>query len=318
MNLNAPDRVMILSDSQALADTLETQLQEVFKHLDLSIHYKPEVVAKRFIQRQCDVVVLAYHELNHAIRVRDEIAKLHQPSDKPFHAIVLCNKETVFKAYELSKKRFFYDYVVFWPLGFDPYRLIMSVHQAIDDLGYNADIQAQRLELESRRQRVQAISRLVEQLLTDQKAKKAELERMIRAAFKKLIMPSQFEKTSTEEQHRILVIDDDEFQCIMLRKILEEASFQVHTVTSGREGLDYLEKSKADIILLDVMMPELSGIDTLRQLKNNPELAGIPVIMVSGRHEKEVVLDCIMLGAINYIVKPVSKEVLLSHLPPQA
>lgn len=313
--LNTPDKVLILSDSQALIDTIELLLEDTIKHLQTFVHYKAEVAAKAFRQQQVDVVVLAYQDLQVAISVRDAIARLHQPNDKPFHAIVLCKKDTVVKAYELSRKRFFYDYVVFWPLGYDPYRLIMSIHQAIDDLGYNADIQMQRLELESRRQRIQAVSRLVEQLLTDQKAKKAELETMIRVALKKLTMPVRLDQSSTQEQLTVLVIDDDEFQCMVLKKILEEAGFKVQLATSGEQGLGYLEKSKVDIVLLDVMMPGLSGIDTLRQLKNDPELSDIPVIMVSGHHEKEVVLDCIMLGAINYIVKPVSKEVLLSHLP---
>ena len=313
--LNTPDNVLILSDSQALIDTIELLLADTIKHLQTFVHYKAEVVAKAFRQQQADVVVLAYQDLQVAINVRDAIAHLHQSNDKPFHAIVLCKKDTVVKAYELSRKRFFYDYVVFWPLGYDPYRLIMSIHQAIDDLGYNADIQMQRLELESRRQRIQAVSRLVEQLLTDQKAKKAELEKMIRVALKKLTMPVRLEQSSTQAQLTVLVIDDDEFQCMVLKKILEESGFRVQLATSGEQGLGYLEKFKVDIVLLDVMMPGLSGIDTLRQLKNDPELSDIPVIMVSGHHEKEVVLDCIMLGAINYIVKPVSKEVLLSHLP---
>ncbi len=317
MSVNSPDQVMVLSNSQALADTIELQLQDEFRHLQTFVHYKADLVAKMFINRQPDVVVLAYQELTNAIQVRDAIATLRKPQDKPFHAIVLSKKDTVMKAYELSKQRFFYDYVVFWPLGYDPYRLIMSVHQAIDDLGYNADIQAQRLELESRRQRVQAISHLVEQLLTDQKAKKVELEKLIRNSFQKLTMPSGFEKALTKEKLKVLVIDDDDFQCVLLKKILSEAGFAVHTALSGEAGLSYLDNNKVDIVLLDVMMPGLSGIDTLRQLKNDPELADIPVIMVSGHHEKEVVLDCIMLGAVNYIVKPVNKEVLLSHLPSQ-
>lgn len=306
---------MILSDSQALADTIELQLEDQFEHMSEFVHYRSDIVAKHFSQNPSDIVVLAYQELHHAVEVREAIARLRKPTDKPFHSIVLCKKDTVIKAYELSKQRFFYDYVVFWPLGYDPYRLIMSVHQAIDDLGYNADIQMQRLELESRRQRVQAISRLVEQLLTDQKAKKAELETMIRKAFKKLTMPSHFEKVATPDHLTVLVIDDDEFQCMLLKKILEESGFAVRIATSGEQGLEILDKSKLDIVLLDVMMPGLSGIETLRQLKNDPELADIPVIMVSGHHEKDVVLDCIMLGAQNYIVKPVNKELLLSHLP---
>ena len=315
MKVNLPDHVMILSDSQALADTIALQLEDEFQHLSAFVHYQSERVARYFGDSQSDIVVLAYQELNHAIATREAIGRLRKTTDKPFHAIVLCKKDTVIKAYDLSKQRFFYDYVVFWPLGYDPYRLIMSVHQAIDDLGYNADIQMQRLELESRRQRVQAVSRLVEQLLTDQKAKKVELEKMIRAAFKKLTLPVRFEKIPTQDHLTVLVIDDDEFQCMLLKKILEEAGFHVALAYSGEEGISYLEKTKTNFILLDVMMPGLSGIDTLRQLKNDPNLADIPVIMVSGRHEKEVVLDCIMLGAVNYIVKPVNKEVLLSHLP---
>lgn len=314
--VNSADKIMLASNSQAMIDTIKALLKDEFRHLDVCVHFNAEVVAQAFRKSQSDVLVLAFEELESAIRVREVISRVWQTSDKPFHAIVLCKKDTAAKAYQLSKQRYFYDYVVFWPLGYDPYRLIMSVHQAMDDLGYNADIQSQRLELETRRQRVKAVSRLVEQLLTDQKARKAELETTLRTALNKLTLPTMIHQNPVKDKPlQVLVVDDDEFQCRLLQKILEEAHYQVFIALSGEDALSQLEQLKPDFILLDVIMPNISGVETLRQLKNNPELADIPVIMISGNKEKEIVLDCIMLGATNYIVKPVNKEVLLSHLP---
>lgn len=314
--VNTPDRVMIVSDSQALADTLEHLLKDTFHHLRVFVHFNLELVAKRFRQSQSDVLVLAYQDLEIAITVREAITQARLEDDKPFHFIVLCKKETVSRAYELSKQRLFYDYVVFWPLGYDPYRLIMSVHQAIDDLGYNADIQQQRLELESRRQRVQAVSRMVEQLLTDQQSRKSDLEESIRVALKKLTLTTKLQVQDAQDRPtQVLVVDDDEFQCVLLKKMLEESGFVVYKASDGHNALEQLEKLRPDFILLDVVMPNMGGIEVLKQLKNDPELADIPVIMVSGHHEKDIVLDCIMLGALNYVVKPINKEVLLSHLP---
>lgn len=315
--MNNQSVIFVASDSEVIADTVIEQLESEFKRIQRCVHYQAVAIAQMFLRSEADVILLAYQSLDSAIHLRKTLAEVcHKQREQPFHTVTLCNKASVEQAYQLSKQRFFYDYVVFWPLSYDPHRLIMSVHQALDDLGYNADIQQQRLELESKQQSIKAVTRMVEQMLGEQKVKTSELNSLIKDALKKLNQPTPLKQKSVQQKPLVaMVIDDDEFQCLLLKKLLENEKFIVHVAESGVDALEQLNQVRPDIILLDVFMPVMSGIDTLRQLKNDPALESIPVIMVSGHHEKDVVLDCIMLGAVNYIVKPVDKETLRAHLP---
>ncbi|WP_417578698.1 response regulator [Nitrincola sp.] len=309
--------IFVASDSEVIADTVIEQLETEFTTVQRCVHYQAVAIAQMFLRSEADVILLAYQSLDSTIHLRKTLIEVcHKQRATPFHTVTLCNKASVEQAYQLSKQRFFYDYVVFWPLSYDPYRLIMSVHQALDDLGYNADIQQQRYELETKKYSIKAITQLVEQMLAEQKTKKSELNNLIESALKKLnqaVLTQQ--KVAAHNPLVAMVIDDDEFQCLLLKKMLENEGYIVHQATTGMDALEQLNQVHPDIILLDVFMPDMSGIETLRQLKNEPTLEAIPVIMVSGHHEKEVVLDCIMLGAVNYLVKPIDKETLRAHLP---
>lgn len=310
--MNSRSVIFVASDSEVIADTVIEQLGTEFKTIQRCVHYQAVAIAQQFLRSEAEVILLAYQSLDSAIHLRKTLTEVcHKKRANPFHTVTLCNKDSVEQAYQLSKQRFFYDYVVFWPLSYDPYRLIMSVHQALDDLGYNADIQKQRFELEAKTHSIKSVTQLVEQMLAEQKTKKSELDSLIKSALKNLNQPvSQQQKTLVA-----MVIDDDEFHCRLLKKMLENEGFEVYVAEGGSDALQQLKQVHPDIILLDVFMPDMSGIETLRQLKNDSALESIPVIMVSGHHEKEVVLDCIMLGAVNYIVKPIDKETLRAHLP---
>jgi CheY-like chemotaxis protein len=315
--MNDRSVIFVASDSEVIADTVIEQLEAEFKRIQRCVHYQAVAIAQMFLRSEADVILLAYQSLDSAIHLRRTLIEVcHKQRATPFHTVTLCNKASVEQAYQLSKQRFFYDYVVFWPLSYDPYRLIMSVHQALDDLGYNADILQQRLELESKKHSIKAVTQMVEQMLGEQKTKKSELDTLIKSALKKLNQPVLVQqKVAAQNPLVAMVIDDDEFHCQLIKKLLENEGFIVHVAEGGNDALEQLNQVRPDLILLDVFMPVMSGIDTLRQLKNDPVLESIPVIMVSGHHEKQVVLDCIMLGAVNYIVKPVDKETLRAHLP---
>lgn len=315
--MNSRSTIFVASDSEVIADTVIDQLETEFKTVQRCVHHQAVAIAQTFLGSEADVIVLAYQSLDSAIHLRKALIEVcHKQRANPFHTVTLCNKASVEQAYQLSKQRFFYDYVVFWPLSYDPHRLIMSVHQALDDLGYNADIQQKRYELDSKEHNIKAITQLIEQMLAEQKTKKSELDSLIKSALKKLNQPAlSQQKIALQNPLVAMVIDDDEFQCLLLKKMLENEGYIVHQTYDGVTALEQLNQVHTDIILLDVFMPEMSGIEILRQLKNDPALESIPVIMVSGHHEKDVVLDCIMLGAVNYIVKPIDKETLRAHLP---
>lgn len=113
---------------------------------------------------------------------------------------------------------------------------------------------------------------------------------------------------------RILVVDDNERNRELLTRHLERHAHQVETAENGRAGLRLLEAQDFDLLLLDVMMPELDGFGVLEYLKEHPTLCRLPVIMVSANDELESVVRCIEMGAEDYITKPISPVLLFARV----
>ncbi len=114
----------------------------------------------------------------------------------------------------------------------------------------------------------------------------------------------------TPEHFRILVADDDGMNCDILAERLGLEGYQVQTVGDGREALKRLREEKFDLVLLDMVMPEIEGDEVLKAMKGDPDLREVPVIMISGLDELDTVARCIELGADDYLPKPY-KPVLL-------
>lgn len=109
---------------------------------------------------------------------------------------------------------------------------------------------------------------------------------------------------------RILVVDDEPDLLELVRANLSEAGFQVEATTSGREVLERLRRSPPDLLVLDLMMPEVSGTEICRQIRSTPELAHLPIIMLTAKAEE---LDRVVgfeLGADDYVTKPFSAREL--------
>ena len=109
----------------------------------------------------------------------------------------------------------------------------------------------------------------------------------------------------------LLIVDDNEDNRYTLARRLNREGFtNLTTANNGREALDLLLSKPFDLVLLDVMMPDLNGIEVLEQLKSSPGLRNIPVIMISALGEIESVVRCIELGAEDYLPKPFNPTIL--------
>lgn len=109
----------------------------------------------------------------------------------------------------------------------------------------------------------------------------------------------------------VLVVDDNPDSVAIIRSILEAFGFSVQSAESGAEALQMLEGDLPDAMLLDVMMPEMSGLEVLEQLKKNPRTAKLPVILVTAKTQDEDVLVGYQYGADYYITKPCTAKQLL-------
>ena len=111
----------------------------------------------------------------------------------------------------------------------------------------------------------------------------------------------------------IFLVDDNPINLNTGKTALQE-KYTVVTIPSGEKLLLMLKKARPDLILLDVVMPEMSGYDTIKEIKADPQTAGIPVIFLTGKNEYEDELLGLSLGAVDYITKPFSPPLLLKRI----
>ncbi len=113
----------------------------------------------------------------------------------------------------------------------------------------------------------------------------------------------------------LLIVDDVEDNLIALTMRLELSGYDnVSTASNGREALALMRERKFDLVLLDIMMPEMDGYQVLEEMKVDTELRDIPVIMISAVEDLESVVRCIELGAADYLTKPFNPTLLKARL----
>jgi CheY-like chemotaxis protein len=103
---------------------------------------------------------------------------------------------------------------------------------------------------------------------------------------------------------KILVVDDDKLILDMIKSALEDAGYEVIAKSNGFDALVSLEEEKPALIVADIMMPRLTGLDLLKAIKNNEQTRKIPMILVSAMDQAKSVQDGLDLGAVDYITKP--------------
>ncbi len=111
----------------------------------------------------------------------------------------------------------------------------------------------------------------------------------------------------------ILVVDDSKTNLTLAKQALDEY-YQVNLVTSGQMALRFLEKRLPDLILLDINMPEMDGLETLRQIRMIHEYKDIPVIFLTAKTDPETEVECLKLGAADFIGKPFVPQVMRSRV----
>lgn len=112
----------------------------------------------------------------------------------------------------------------------------------------------------------------------------------------------------------ILVVDDNEINCDLLSRQLERQGYVVATVTSGVQALDMLNEISYDLVLLDIFMPDMNGLEVLSRLKQNVAWQSIPVIMISALDELHSVVHCIEMGAEDFLSKPFNPILLQAKI----
>jgi CheY-like chemotaxis protein len=102
---------------------------------------------------------------------------------------------------------------------------------------------------------------------------------------------------------KILIIEDEQFiRDIYIRQI-QKIGFEIEGYGSGKKGLEALEHGKYDLILLDIMLPDINGLEVLKQIKQDPASSKIPIILLTNLGQDEIIKEGFALGANSYLIK---------------
>ncbi len=116
------------------------------------------------------------------------------------------------------------------------------------------------------------------------------------------------------QEQKILVVDDSKLSASTLCSQLKKAGFEVFMVYSGEEAIHFVQKNKVDLVLLDIMMPGISGIGVLKFIRCHFSPAQLPVLMVTALDDEEIIVEALKEGANDYIIKPINFKVSLGRL----
>lgn len=113
---------------------------------------------------------------------------------------------------------------------------------------------------------------------------------------------------------RLLLIEDEEDIAALIRLQAEIAGYKLLSETDGINGLRAVEKEKPDLVILDIMLPGLNGLDVVRKMRSHPEMKSIPIVIISAKGDDLDVMLGLELGADDYVPKPFSPRVLFSRV----
>jgi CheY-like chemotaxis protein len=332
-----------------------------------------------FEKHRPDVLVLAFNSLEKAERYYLGLYRLgRQVHGIPHRTVILCNKDDLRRTYELCRRQYFDDYVLFWPATNDAPRLPMAVHHALrsarGDAPREIALQARRIaELEARLAQYEALGvqhaesakhalfaaardiegavdgvseRIAGGELRDvvevrdraglhdefARLKRERIAPPLRAVeesvapvaawasgLRAAVAPQldaarKLAQAAAQMRPAVLVVDDDPFQHRLLAQLLPAANVELHFATSAEEAFALVRRRRPDMILMDIDLPDMNGIDAMRHLKAVEAFAGIQVLMISGHSEKQLVIDAVRARAADYMIKPLDRDKLLAKL----
>jgi DNA-binding response OmpR family regulator len=113
---------------------------------------------------------------------------------------------------------------------------------------------------------------------------------------------------------RVLIVEDEPHIVLSLEFLLQRAGYDTLTAADGEEGLALIRRLRPDVVLLDIMLPKRNGYEICQTVKADPELRGIPILMLSARGQEVEVLKGLELGAAAYVTKPFGNAEILEAI----
>ena len=314
----APKRaaVLVASESVADAELVGKLLQDEFHNVRLST--KPEFAVEDFEKHRPSVLVLAFDTLEAAQRYYIGLYRLSTVVHETRHrVVVLCNKHDVWTVYDLCSKGHFDDYVLFWPATNDAPRIRMSVHQALrimtakaeaGDIAPRAAPAGVAAPPASRPARVEAQTDTV---LAGAAANGEQAATQAGATVREK-MPTAAE--AAPQRLAVLIVEDDEFQQKLIGRLMNGLGIEVLFAGTGAEAIESMWAHKPDLVLMDVGLPDTNGVEATRKIKSIAQFGHVPILMVTGHSERNIVVESLKAGAADFLVKPFDKATLHEKL----
>lgn len=118
-------------------------------------------------------------------------------------------------------------------------------------------------------------------------------------------------------KYNVLAVDDVPLNLLLVEKMLSKFNFRIRKAANGRIALEEIAMEKPDLILLDLLMPEVDGFEVLRQVRENPETASIRVVILSALNSTDDIVKGYQYGANDFITKPIIMEKLVNCVATQ-
>jgi CheY-like chemotaxis protein len=343
--------ILVATDRIADANQAQRALAAEFERVEVST--QADLAVADFERVRPHVVVLAFDSLEKSEQYClgllrfSKVAQAH-----PHRHVILCTHDAVHAVFDLCKKDYFDDYVLYWPQAYDGHRLVMAVWNALRRLAASQDQVPNRSEIEAHAQSAHALGAVVEQRL-DQGMRhfaaahaslaSAEYEvakvpanegvkRALAASRDSLAPVSEWAQgfradvathvTDARALARklqpprplVLIVEDDAFAARLIGKALEQQPYDLEFAVDAPGVLALLRRRHPAVILMDINLPGMDGLSLTEWLKASPTLAYIPVMMLTGEAKRETIERSKAAGAAGFIVKPFTREVLLDRL----
>lgn len=338
--------ILVAADTGHNARLAARQLLEAFPAVRISMH--PAEIVSDFEACRPGVLVLAFDTLDGAKRCCDRLysgsALIHEIAHK---TIVLCGSDDIRCVHEACKEGAFDDYVVVRPATHDGPHLALAVHHALRLLSNaspdapNAGQLAAYARLLARfepplarfahefaaqidrthavaaatpcgisndlRRHFDCLGESVDALCDAARALAGALGPQLHAARAMGTLAGQ-------KRPNVLAVDDDGFQHGVLARLLGGTRIDLTCAENGAQAFRAIRARRPDLVLVDVDLPDVSGMELTRRLKSVRPLAQIPVIMVTGESRRTVVMESVRAGAADFMVKPFRRSTLLGKL----
>lgn len=376
MDIRREARILVATEVVIDAQLVRKLLSDEFDNISISTD--PDRSVQDFEKYKPEVLILAFDNLEKAERYYLGLYRLSaQIHTLPHRTVILCNKDDLKRVYELCKKEYFDDYILFWPMVNDTPRLPMAVIHALRQSNNIAEPSSSEFAAQARRiaeleamlaQYVQRGEQRINQLRQVLREKGSNINNALDGFFARLsggslssvvdikdksgfqreidqlkqtqiargledvsesIQPiNQWVESLSEEfgpqieaarglqtlaskvKPMVMVVDDDDVQHFIISHLLGKDKFELLFASSGNEALTLLRRNRPQLIFMDQNLPDMPGTEATRRIKAIERFSDIPIIMITGVSERNVVVESRQAGAVDFIVKPIAATIL--------